>query len=35
MNTSVRAISAVKNLPPFPPVAAKVINLLTDDSISF
>jgi putative nucleotidyltransferase with HDIG domain len=35
MNNAVRATSAVKNLPPFPPVAAKVINLLTEDSISF
>ena len=35
MNTPTRAATAVKNLPPFPPVAAKVINLLADDSVSF
>jgi HD-like signal output (HDOD) protein len=35
MNTSVRAASAIKNLPPFPPVAAKVITLLAGVSVSF
>lgn len=35
MNTSVRAASALKNLPPFPPVAAKVMALLQEDSVSF
>ena len=35
MNLSTRAATAVRNLPPFPPVAAKVISLLADDSVSF
>jgi len=35
MDSSVRATAAIKNLPPFPPVAAKVITLLADDSVSF
>lgn len=34
MDIKVRAASAIKNLPPFPPVAAKVITLLADDSAS-
>lgn len=34
MDSTVRAASAIKNLPPFPPVAAKVIALLADDSVS-
>lgn len=35
MDSSVRAASALKNLPPFPPVAAQVITLLADESVSF
>ena len=35
MNTAVRAASALKNLPPFPPVAAKVMALLREESVSF
>ena len=35
MNTSVRAASALKNLPPFPPVAAKVMSLLQEGAVSF
>jgi HD-like signal output (HDOD) protein len=35
MNLRTRAATAVRNLPPFPPVAAKVISLLADDSVSF
>jgi len=32
--SSVPAVAAIKNLPPFPPVAAKVIALLEDGSVS-
>lgn len=32
---SVQAASALKNLPPFPPVASKVIRMLTSDFVSF
>ena len=35
MDTSARTASALKNLPPFPPVAAKVMALLQEDSVSF
>ena len=35
MTRSVRAAAALKNLPPFPQVAAKVANLLANDPISF
>jgi HD-like signal output (HDOD) protein len=34
METSDRAALTLKNLPPFPPVAAKVINLLARESVS-
>lgn len=34
MNTSVQAAAALKNLPPFPPVAAKVMGLLQKESVS-
>lgn len=34
MTSALRAASALKSLPPFPPVAGKVINLLADDSVS-
>lgn len=32
---SARSSAALKNLPPYPPVAGKVINLLAGDSVSF
>ena len=35
MTSALPAASALKNLPPFPPVAGKVIGLLADDSASF
>ena len=35
MTIAPRAASALKNLPPFPPVASKVISLLANDSASF
>lgn len=35
MNTPVQAAVALKNLPPFPPVAAKVMALLQEESVSF
>lgn len=35
MNTSVQAAAAFRNLPPFPPVAAKVMTLLQQESVSF
>jgi len=34
MDTSERAVLALKNLPPFPPVAAKAIHLLAKESVS-
>lgn len=35
MTSALRAASALKSLPPFPPVAGKVISLLADESVSF
>jgi hypothetical protein len=35
MKTSVQAAAALKNLPPFPPVAAKVMALLQEEAVSF
>ena len=35
MDTSERAALTLKNLPPFPPVAGKVITLLGSESFSF
>jgi putative nucleotidyltransferase with HDIG domain len=35
MSTSVQAAAALKNLPPFPPVAAEVMALLREESVSF
>ena len=35
MNTSVQVAVALKNLPPFPPVAAKVMELLHDESATY
>lgn len=35
MNTSVRAASALKSLPPSPPVAAKVMSPMQEGAVSF
>jgi putative nucleotidyltransferase with HDIG domain len=35
MTTALRVAAALKNLPPFPPAAAKALRLLADESVSF
>jgi hypothetical protein len=35
MDTSEQAALALRNLPPFPPIAGKVISLLGSESFSF